>query len=105
MGWFRLDAAEISATRARAASRGASAAVGARVVREVAGARLPDEDLASLLLSTRIGTEELLALARERREAGGRRIETFSPLYLTNECDAECRMCGMRGSNDALVRE
>src|SRR5262249_10176254 len=33
------------------------------------------------------------------------RLETFSPLYMTNECDAECRMCGMRGTNSALVRE
>ena len=33
------------------------------------------------------------------------RLETFSPLYLTNTCDAACLMCGMRRDNRALVRE
>jgi 2-iminoacetate synthase len=32
-------------------------------------------------------------------------LETFSPLYLTNTCDATCRMCGMRRDNRALRRE
>jgi 2-iminoacetate synthase len=47
----------------------------------------------------------VLELARAARPAGGIRFETFSPLYLTNECDAECRMCGMRRTNTALRRE
>jgi len=66
---------------------------------------LADEELAALLLSPRVTTEELLAIARTRRPAGGPWIETFSPLYLTNTCDAECLMCGMRRTNEDLVRE
>src|SRR5207245_2774760 len=50
-------------------------------------------------------TEALLAIAAARRPAGRPHLETFSPLYLTNECDAECLMCGMRRTNDELVRE
>jgi 3-methyl-2-indolic acid synthase len=57
------------------------------------------------LLAPAVDTDDLLAAARARRPAGAPHIETFSPLYLTNECDAECRMCGMRRTNDALVRE
>jgi len=66
---------------------------------------LTDEELAALFLSPRIATEALIAVAGRRRPPGGPRLETFSPLYITNECDAECRMCGMRRTNAALVRE
>src|SRR5206468_12564286 len=69
------------------------------------GEALADEELAALFLSPQVSTADLLALAHGRRAAADPHIETFSPLYLTNECDAACRMCGMRGSNAALVRE
>ena len=59
----------------------------------------------ALFLSSRVSTASLLELARSRRGAGAPRIETFSPLYLTNECDGACRMCGMRADNTELVRE
>src|SRR5262249_57777495 len=59
---------------------------------------------AALFLAPTVATGELLAAARSRRDTR-LRLETFSPLYMTNECDAECRMCGMRGTNTALVRE
>src|SRR5437879_7283349 len=68
-------------------------------------AMLADAELTALLLSSRVSTEEWLAIARARRPTGGPRIETFSPLYLTNTCDAECLMCGMRRTNEDLVRE
>jgi 2-iminoacetate synthase len=32
-------------------------------------------------------------------------LETFSPLYLTNTCDSECKMCGMRRDNRDLERQ
>ena len=105
MDAFRLDASGLEAVRARAAGLAASADAERLARRAAAGARLADEELAALLLSPRVPTEDLLAIARVRRPAGGPSIETFSPLYLTNTCDAECLMCGMRRTNGDLVRE
>lgn len=48
--------------------------------------------------------EELRAAAVARRRHRALDLETFSPLYLTNTCDSECRMCGMRRDNDGLER-
>jgi 2-iminoacetate synthase len=102
---FRLEVGEVEAARARAARLAESRAIRALARRAAKGAALADEELAALLMAPAVDTEDLLAAARARRPAGAPRIETFSPLYLTNECDAECRMCGMRRTNDALVRE
>src|SRR2546426_9029798 len=102
---FRVEAGAVTAARARAAALGASASAAELATRAGAGARLTDEELAALLLSPHVSTEALLAIAATRRPVGGPHIETFSPLYLTNECDAECLMCGMRRTNDELVRE
>jgi 2-iminoacetate synthase len=104
MGRFRLDAGEVGAARERAGAVATSAGVElGRRARD--GTTLSDEELVALLLAPDVTTDELLAVARARRPAGGPRVETFSPLYLTNECDAECFMCGMRRTNDDLVRE
>jgi 2-iminoacetate synthase len=46
----------------------------------------------------------LRAVAIERRGARAYELETFSPLYLTNSCDSECKMCGMRRDNRELDR-
>lgn len=39
-------------------------------------------------------------------DAGARTavIETFVPLYLSNECDGVCSVCSMRSTNSAMVR-
>ena len=105
MGVFELNPAAVAAARARAAERGASLGALELTTPLSAGELLGDEALAALFLSPRIATEELLELARDRRGPGAPHIETFSPLYLTNECDAECLMCGMRRVNEGLVRE
>src|SRR5207248_1246484 len=102
---FRVEAGAVAAARARAAALGASASAAELATRAGAGATLVDEELAALLLSPHVSTEALLAIAAARRPAGSPHLETFSPLYLTNECDAECLMCGMRRTNDELVRE
>jgi 2-iminoacetate synthase len=73
---------------------------------------LDDESLAALFLSEDVTTDELLKVAGDLRagsdESGcsgtGPQIETFSPLYITNHCDAECVMCGMRSANKDLDR-
>ncbi len=105
MEHFRLAAEALRAARAEAAATAGSEAAPGLVRRARAGEALADVELAALLLSPRVATDELLAVARARRPAGGPRLETFSPLYVTNECDAECLMCGMRRTNDELVRE
>src|SRR5947199_10823999 len=96
---FRLAAKEVAAARARAALLAESAAT--QLLQRPA---LADEEAAALLLAPDVSTEDLLAIARARR-SDRTHLETFSPLYLTNDCDAECLMCGMRRTNDDLVRE
>src|SRR5919198_187125 len=102
---FRVEAGAVAAARAGAAALGASAGAADLPRRAGTGAALADEELAALLLSPHVSTEALLAIAAARRPVGNPHLETFSPLYLTNECDAECLMCGMRRTNDDLVRE
>src|SRR2546430_11888612 len=102
---FRVEAGAVAAARARAAALGAAASAAELATRAGRGSTVVDEELAALLLSPHVSTEALLAIAAARRPAGSPHLETFSPLYLTNECDAECLMCGMRRTNDELVRE
>src|SRR5512147_2408633 len=102
---FELDVEAVRACRARAATLADSDRVRAALERVAGGDMSSDDDLVALFLSPRISTASLLELARMRRGAGAPRIETFSPLYLTNECDGACRMCGMRADNAELVRE
>ena len=98
---FELRVADVDAAVARA--RYAAADGDALVARATAGRPLDDVETAAVFLARGLDTDRLVAAASTRRAA--RRIETFSPFYLTNECDAECRMCGMRRTNAALVRE
>jgi len=103
MDAFRLELEAVEAARRQAVALGTAPADLA--ARADAGEALDDVELAALFLSPQIAADELLGIARRRRPPGGPRLETFSPLYLTNECDAECLMCGMRRTNDELVRE
>src|SRR4029453_8258371 len=105
MTHFRLDVGAVGRARARAAARAAAGEGAALAAAAGSGTRLAEEATAPLLLASDVPPDDLLAFARARRAAGGFRFETFSPLYLTNECDAECRMCGMRRTNTQLVRE
>jgi 3-methyl-2-indolic acid synthase len=102
---FELDRAALRAARARAEGRAASTEVSDIVARLRVGERPEREALVALFLSRRVSTHALLEIARARRPPGPPRIETFSPLYLSNECDAECAMCGMRRTNLELRRE
>jgi 2-iminoacetate synthase len=102
VGDFHLDEDAVRAMlgRARAAGDGADA-----LARLRAG-EVPDvEALAALWYAGGIATGTLYEMARDARGTRTAHLETFSPLYLTNTCDATCRMCGMRRDNPALVRE
>jgi 3-methyl-2-indolic acid synthase len=53
-----------------------------------------------------ISTDALTAAASHRKEiCRGKNIVGFVPIYLTNHCDGECKMCGMRTNNSELVRQ
>jgi 2-iminoacetate synthase ThiH len=101
---FRLEEAAIRALLARA-SDATKATAEAVLTRTGAGARLDVDDMAVLWYARAIPTDTIVDTARAARGARVSRLETFSPLYMTNTCDAACRMCGMRRDNDALVRE
>jgi len=101
---FRLDEDAVRTLLRRA--RGAdSERVDAIVAHAAAGRALAAEEIAVLWYARAIPTDRLAAVAEHVRGARVRRLETFSPLYMTNTCDAACRMCGMRRDNDALVRD
>lgn len=102
---YRIDPLAIHESRGLA-SRQADAGQGKEHLRRLAqGESLPPEDWTALFLDGRVKTEELLALSEEFRTSDSPDIETFCPLYISNECDAECLMCGMRNFNKALQRE
>jgi 2-iminoacetate synthase len=105
MAAFEIDPASLAARRERAAARGASGEGGDLAARLRAGESLDDDALTALFLSRDVATEELLCIAGERRTPGAPKLETFSPLYLSNECDGECVMCGMCRFNENLHRE
>jgi 3-methyl-2-indolic acid synthase len=102
---FGLDVEMLETARGRAAALATAPGVEEMARRALAGDALADEELVALLLAPSLETDTLTAIATARRPVGGPYLETFSPLYLTNECDAECLMCGMRGGNAALARE
>jgi len=101
---FGLDACTVTQElhQAQAAS---PTVVAACLARAREGAGLDPGEMAVLWFAPQITTEDLYETACLRPARRGRRLETFSPLYMTNTCDAECRMCGMRRDNRALTRE
>lgn len=101
---FEFDPEILAARRQRAAKRGASREGAKIAARLVAGESLDDEALAALFLDDEVTTSDLLELAGKLRTQGAPSIETFAPLYVSNECDAECKMCGMRSFNKDLHR-
>lgn len=102
---FGLDRDAVVAARACAAERAADPAAMAGVLAALeTGVRAEPLEATALLLSPHVATGTLERLAAARRPKA-QPIETFAPLYVSNECDAECRMCGMRATNADLVRE
>src|SRR5438876_610819 len=68
------------------------------------GEELSIAEMAALYYSQH-GAESLRAAAIARRGSRAYELETFSPLYLTNTCDSECKMCGMRRENFARAAD
>ncbi|MGI9590072.1 MAG: hypothetical protein ACR2P8_01790 [Myxococcota bacterium] len=105
MAPFQLDATRIAASKERADMLGATPEAERLLARVRDGSGLDCEAWTALFLSPRVATATLFEIARERRAERSRHLETFAPLYVSNECDAECAMCGMRSFNDKLRRE
>jgi len=101
---FRIDERALS-ENLRFATRQANADLDAVTQRAQDGVGLTPNDMAVLWTAPALHTETLYELAREARRIRPARLETFSPLYMTNTCDGECRLCGMRRDNPALVRQ
>ncbi|MFP6639171.1 MAG: hypothetical protein VCC04_02915 [Myxococcota bacterium] len=101
---YRIDPGSLHELRDLAERRAAEGGGTEYITRLRQGESLREEEWATLFLDLDVTTAELLALAEERRSADSPEIETFCPLYISNECDAECLMCGMRVFNDAMLR-
>lgn len=101
---FRLDEGDVRRRLARARVESREGAADA-LRRAAGGEGLTPDDIAVLWYAAEVETAALLDLAAELRARSRAPLETFSPLYMTNTCDAECRMCGMRRDNAALRRE
>ena len=52
-----------------------------------------------------ITLDALIAGAKQRISSRRPQMHTFVPLYTTNHCDSECKMCAMRKGNDRLIRK
>jgi len=104
MNDFQLDSNAVRHSLRRAAEIARTAHVDTVVGRARRGRGIDPEDMAILWFAESVDTEAMYELAREVRRAHPQPLETFSPLYMTNTCDAECRMCGMRRDNPALTR-
>ncbi|MEU6714638.1 3-methyl-2-indolic acid synthase [Nonomuraea sp. NPDC046802] len=59
----------------------------------------------ALWQDTGISTAELQEAAERRIAERMPRLHTFVPLYTTNHCDSECKMCSMRKGNARLERK
>jgi 2-iminoacetate synthase len=104
MADFDLVEDDVRAVLARAESM---ATRGARdtLAQALHGEPLDAAAIAALWFDRSIDTDTVYETARSVRGARAANLETFAPLYLTNTCDAACRMCGMRRDNPALVRD
>lgn len=103
MDSFSFDADAVRAHLAAGAQAGP--AVRDDVLARARAAQALSVDDLAVLWTAPLDAGTLHAAAGAARRRRPRQLETFSPLYLTNTCDAECRMCGMRRDNDALRRE
>lgn len=59
----------------------------------------------ALFISESISTEDIIEQASHRVDSFSFEKETFVPIFMTNYCHSECKMCGMRESNTELIRK
>src|SRR5262249_4855690 len=85
---FQLDAAGVQDRIRRAAALARTAAVSEVVERAGRGDGLSVDELALLWSASVVDAEGMYQLALEARAGRRVQLETFSPLYMTNTCDA-----------------
>ncbi|GAA3222731.1 3-methyl-2-indolic acid synthase [Streptomyces sp. XM83C] len=89
--------------------RAEAATVDTRAVLALGEDEEPDASRAAVALALwedrSISTAELKAAAEARCGSRRPRLHTFVPLYTTNYCDSECKMCSMRKGNHRLDRK
>src|SRR6185295_18563158 len=100
---FRLDEEEIHCLLATAQRSASEFNLENLIRRAESGNGLQLSELAVLWFSS-LDTEQIYSLALSVCDKCEEPLESFSPLYMTNTCDAECKMCGMRRDNGALQR-
>jgi len=105
MGDFQLEPGTVRELLRRASERAQQQPIDPLLEQVRRGEGLLPEDMAVLWFTSRLDAEAMYELAYRTRQSRPSQLETFSPLYITNTCDAECRMCGMRRGNRALKRE
>lgn len=95
---------DLAEVRAEAATVDTRAVLAAAVGEEPGPQSRPAVALA-LWEDTSISTAELKAAAELRCAARTPQLHSFVPLYTTNHCDSECKMCSMRKGNARLERK
>ena len=105
MSAFQLDGTILEADLRRARAESSGGDVTALLAKASLGEGLRPYEMAVLWYAAGVDEQTLLTIAADLRGQRATALETFSPLYLTNTCDAECLMCGMRRSNKSLTRE
>jgi 2-iminoacetate synthase len=92
-----------------AAVRADAATVATRAVLTLAADEEPLQSRPAVALALwedpSLSTAELVAAAESRCAARTPRLHTFVPLYTTNHCDSECKMCSMRRGNARMERK
>ncbi len=94
---------DLAEVRAEAAAVDTRAVLGFGVGREPAWSRAAVA--LALWEETSLSTAELQAAAEARCGARRPQLHTFVPLYTTNHCDSECKMCSMRKGNARMERK
>jgi len=70
-----------------------------------AGEKVSVAQALALLRDTEVSTDEIYSAAVGLLSARRPALHTFVPLYTANHCASDCKKCGMRRSNTAMVRE
>ncbi len=105
MDGFQLHSDQLLADLRRAEAEAGQGDLDPLLARARRGEGLSPYKMAVLWHAPYLTADALYELAVGVRARRPVPLETFSPLYMTNTCDAECRMCGMRRDNRALRRE